>query len=70
MSTHPFDLHPPLDKKTRDAIAETKAIPHGMPSRPISSVRALWLCRASGCSWWTSPDLTHCRSCGTVRSDV
>ncbi len=63
MSRHPFDEPAPvtLDKATRQAIADTKPMPHGMPARPFSAARALWLCRASGCSWWNAPDATHCR---------
>ncbi len=77
MSRHPFDSVVPmhLDKETRDAIAATKPIPHTMPSRPFSAARALWLCRASGCSWWNAPDATHCAGehsghrCNTPRSE-
>ena len=64
-----LDLRAPLDKRTRDAIANTKPIPHPMPARPFDRSRlALWLCPAcSGWGEWNAPDRTHCRTCHAVR---
>ncbi len=71
MSQHPFDAPVPfvLDPKTRQDIADTVPIPHSMPARPFSSVRALWLCRAEGCSWWNAPERIRCKECGGPRAE-
>ncbi len=57
-----------VDRMTREAIRETVPVRHAMPAAPFGPVRALWLCRH--CSYWTSPDATHCRGegCGMPRS--
>jgi hypothetical protein len=65
-----LDMHAPLDRATRQAIADTVPVPHSMPSRPFGPVRALWLCRADGCADWNAPDRRRCRSCNAPREEL